>query len=95
MSAKQVSSGYILWKTGPEPVRHSHSGERRLLTAAPALEWSNPAQTGSFIGLGYTPPSAVWGEQAPSASAHSKEIPGDSVEKIRLPSRLLQRDSRE
>ena len=36
MSAKQVSSGYILWKTGPEPIRHSHSGERRLLTAAPA-----------------------------------------------------------
>ena len=61
MSAKQVSSGYILWKTGPEPIRHSHSGERRLLTAAPALEWSNPAQTGSFIGLGYTPSSAVWG----------------------------------
>ena len=35
MSAKQVSSGYILWKTDPEPVRHSHSGERRLLTAPP------------------------------------------------------------
>lgn len=44
MSAKQVSSGYILWKTDPEPVRHSHSGERRLLTAAPALEWSNLIQ---------------------------------------------------
>lgn len=35
MSAKQVSSGYILWKTDPEPIRHSHSGERRLLTAPP------------------------------------------------------------
>lgn len=35
MSAKQVSSGYILWKTDPEPVRHSHSGERRLLTVTP------------------------------------------------------------
>lgn len=35
MSAKQVSSGYILWKTGPEPVRHSHRERARLLTAAP------------------------------------------------------------
>lgn len=77
MSAKQVSSGYILWKTDPEPVRHSHSGERRLLTITPALEWSNPAQTGSFIGLGYTPSSAVWGEQTSSASARSKETPGE------------------
>ena len=35
MSAKQVSSGYILWKTGPEPIRHSHRERARLLTAAP------------------------------------------------------------
>ena len=35
MSAKQVSSGYILWKTDPEPVRHSHRERARLLTAAP------------------------------------------------------------
>lgn len=35
MSAKQVSSGYVLWKTGPEPVRHSHRERARLLTAAP------------------------------------------------------------
>ena len=34
MSAKQVS-WYILWKTGPEPVRHSHRERARLLTAAP------------------------------------------------------------
>lgn len=95
MSAKQVSSGYILWKTGPEPVRHSHRERARLLTAAPAPEWSNLIQV-EFHQAGNTPPSAVWGEQAPSASAHSQEIPGDSVEKIRLPRRcLLQRDSRE
>ena len=35
MSAKQVSSGYILWKTGPEPVRHSHRERARLLTVTP------------------------------------------------------------
>ena len=35
MSAKQVSSGYVLWKTGPEPIRHSHRERARLLTAAP------------------------------------------------------------
>ena len=35
MSAKQVSSGYILWKTDPEPVRHSHRERARLLTAPP------------------------------------------------------------
>lgn len=35
MSAKQVSSGYILWKTDPEPVRHSHSGERPAFDCRP------------------------------------------------------------
>ena len=35
MFAKQVSSGYILWKTGPEPIRHSHRERARLLTAPP------------------------------------------------------------
>lgn len=30
------------------------------------------------------PPSAVWGEQAPSASAHSKEIPRDSAAEGKL-----------
>lgn len=35
MSAKQVSSGYVLWKTGPEPVRHSHSGERPAFDCRP------------------------------------------------------------
>lgn len=88
MSAKQVSSGYILWKTGPEPIRHSHRERARLLTAVPAPEWSNLIQA-EFYQAGNTPPSAVWGEQTPSASAHSKEILGDSVEKIRLPRQCL------
>lgn len=38
MSAKQVSSGYVLWKTGPEPVRHSHSGERPAFDCRPPPE---------------------------------------------------------
>ena len=78
MSAKQVSSGYILWKTGPEPVRHSHSGERPAFDCRPPPEL--PKHTGGkFYQAGNTPPSAVWGEQAPSASAHSKEIFRDSA----------------
>lgn len=94
MSAKQVSSGYILWKTGPEPVRHIHSGERPAFDCHPHRDWQSTQA--EFYQAGNTPPSAVWGEQTPSASAHSKEIPGGSVEKIRLPRRcLLQRDSRE
>lgn len=36
MSAKQVSSGYILWKTGPEPIRHIHSGERPAFDCRPS-----------------------------------------------------------
>lgn len=133
MSAKQVSSGYILWKTGPEPIRHSHSGERRLLTVTPTgIAKAHRRQVSS--GRGIRRHRQYGGEQTPSASAHSKEIlrdsavggklfqpvpvpkkrlensaekaglvsagvyskeiPGGSVEKIRLPSRcLLQRDS--
>lgn len=95
MSAKQVSSGYILWKTGPEPVRHSHSGEGRLLTVTPTgIAKAHRRQVSS--GRGIRRHRQYGGEQAPSASAHSKEIPVDSVEKIRLPRRcLLQRDYRE
>lgn len=94
MSAKQVSSGYILWKTGPEPVRHSHRERARLLIAAPT--GIAKAHRRSFIRPGIRRRRQYGGEQTPSASAHSKEIPGDSVEKIRLPRRcLLQRDSRE
>ena len=95
MSAKQVSSGYILWKTGPEPVRHSHSGERPAFDCRPHRNCQS-TQAASFIRLGIRCRRQYGGEQAPSASAHSKEILGDSVEKIRLPRRcLLQRDSRE
>ena len=35
MSAKQVSSGYILWKTDPELIRYSHSGERPAFDCRP------------------------------------------------------------
>ncbi len=95
MSAKQVSSGYILWKTGPEPVRHSHSGERPAFDCTPTgIGKAHRRQVSS--GRGIRRRRQYGGEQTPSASAHSKEIPGDSVEKIRLPRRcLLQRDSRE
>lgn len=95
MSAKQVSSGYVLWKTDPEPVRHSHRERARLLTAAPTgIAKAHRREVSS--GRGICRRRQYGGEQAPSASAHSQEILGDSVEKIRLPRRcLLQRDSRE
>ena len=35
MSAKQVSSGYILWKTDPELIRYSHSGKRPAFDCRP------------------------------------------------------------
>ena len=78
MSAKQVSSGYILWKTGPEPVRHSHSGERRLLTAAPHRNCQS-TQVTSFIRPGIRLRRQYGGERTPSASVHSKEILRDSA----------------
>ena len=77
MSAKQVSSGYILWKTGPEPVRHSHRERARLLIAAPT--GIAKAHRRSFIRPGIRRRRQYGGEQTPSASAHSKEILRDSA----------------
>lgn len=78
MSAKQVSSGYILWKTDPEPIRHSHSGERRLLTVTPTgIAKAHRRQVSS--GRGIRRRRQYGGEQTPSASAHSKEIFRDSA----------------
>lgn len=48
MSAKQVSSGYILWKTGPEPVRHSHSGERPAFDCRPCSGMVKSRTDGKF-----------------------------------------------
>ena len=103
MSAKQVSSGYILWKTGPEPVRHSHRERARLLTAAPTgIAKAHRRQVLSGRGIRRrrqyggnrlpqpvrTPkrfPGIVWKRSGRPGGACSKEIPGDSVEKFRLP----------
>ena len=83
MSAKQVSSGYVLWKTGPEPVRHSHSGERPAFDCTPTgIGKAHRRQVSS--GRGIRRRRQYGGEQTPSASAHSKEIPGDSVKKAGL-----------
>ena len=103
MSAKQVSSGYILWKTGPEPIRHSHRERARLLTAAPPglpkriggkfHQAEEYAVVGS-MGENRLPqpvrtpkrfPGIVWKRSGRPGGACSKEIPGDSVEKFRLP----------
>ena len=83
MSAKQVSSGYILWKTGPEPVRHSHRERARLLTAAPAPEWSNLIQA-EFYQAGNTPSSAVWGNRLPQPVTVPKKRLENSVEEVGL-----------
>lgn len=48
MSAKQVSSGYVLWKTGPEPVRHSHSGERPAFDCRPCSGMVKSCTDGKF-----------------------------------------------
>lgn len=78
MSAKQVSSGYILWKTGPEPVRHSHRERARLLTVTPTgIGKAHRRQVSS--GRGIRRRRQYGGEQAPSASARSKEILRDSA----------------
>ena len=82
MSAKQFSSGYVLWKTGPEPVRHSHSGERRLLTAAPP---ELPKRIGGkFHQAGNMPPSAVWGNRLPQPVPIPKKRLENSAEKAGL-----------
>ena len=57
MSAKQVSSGYILWKTGPEPIRHSHSGERPAFDCRPPPELPKHSgdkfhQAGEYAAIG-------------------------------------------
>ena len=78
MSAKPVSSGYILWKTGPEPIRHIHRDRARLLTAAPTgIAKAHRRQVSS--GRGIRRHRQYGGEQTPSASAHSKEILRDSA----------------
>ena len=78
MSAKQVSSGYILWKTGPEPIRHSHSGERPAFDCCPHRNCQS-TQAASFIRLGIRRRRQYGGERTPSASARSKEILRDSA----------------
>ncbi len=78
MSAKQVSSGYILWKSARSRSGIATVESARLLTAVPAPEWSNLIQA-EFYQAGNTPSSAVWGEQTLSVSTRSKEILRDSV----------------
>ena len=78
MPAKQVSSGYILWKTGPEPIRRSHRERARLLTAAPT-EIAKAHRREVSSGRGIRRHRQYGGEQAPSASARSKEILRDSA----------------
>ena len=78
MSAMQVSSGYVLWKTDPEPIRHSHRERARLLTAAPTgIAKAHRRQVSS--GRGIRRRRQYGGEQTPSANARSKEIPRDSA----------------
>ena len=78
MSAKQVSSGYILWKTGPEPIRHSHSGERPAFDCRPTgIAKAHRREVSS--GRGICRRRQYGGEQAPSASTRSKEIFRDSA----------------
>lgn len=48
MFAKQIRSGYILWKTGPEPVRHSHSGERPAFDCRPCSGMVKSCTDGKF-----------------------------------------------
>ena len=78
MSAKQIRSGYILWKTGPEPVRHSHSGERPAFDCTPTgIGKAHRRQVSS--GRGIRRRRQYGGEQTPSASTRSKEILRDSA----------------
>lgn len=104
MSAKQVSSGYILWKTGPEPVRHSHSGERPAFDCRPSSGMVKSHTGGVLSGREYAVVGSmgenrlpqpvpipkkfsgiVWKRSGRPGDACSKEIPGDSMEKFRLP----------
>ena len=89
MSAKQVSSGYILWKTGPELIRYSHSGERPAFDCRPPTGIAKAHRRQVSSGRGIRRHRQYGGEQTPSANARSKEIPGGSVEKIRLPRQCL------
>ena len=124
MSAKQVSSGYILWKTGAEPVRHIHSGERPAFDCRPSSGMVKSHTGGVSSGRGIRRrrqygenrlpqpvpipkkrlensaekaglfqlvsiqrkfPGIVWKRSGCPGGACTKGIPGDSVEKFRLP----------
>lgn len=95
MSAKQVSSGYILWKTGPEPVRHSHRERARLLTAAPPglpkLIGGKFHQAGEYAAVG-----SMGENRLPQPVPIPKKFPGIVRKRPDCSSWcLFQRDSRE
>ena len=84
MSAKQVSSGYILWKTGPEPVRHSHSGERPAFDCRPSSGMVKSHTGGVLSGREYAVVGSMGENRLPRPAPVPKKRLENSAEKAGL-----------